>query len=395
MRKNLTIAAAAALLAVVAGCSKTDMTPGDTYASAIGFSPINGKLSTKAMIDGTEYKSSDPTFGTLAYYLAADSEDEKTWSDNMAEASLFIPVSEVSYKESVNTWSTAVPYYWPTTGGLTFFAYSPYYYQEEGNTDTPIAVETLDGNSGIVFHDYDVDAHQNTDFMVADLAVDQTANGTNGGYKGVPIVFKHKLSQIVGINFLTVGKDAESNLVEKDYANTHTEGSYVAGDVVFKLKKVTVNNLLYKGNYGYFSTKDEFWNLTDARKAYTWFDDSTATAFSGNTKFNLTYKTQDKSRNDYLLILPQPLNKIGATTADTAHYPAISIEYQVLTYNGTKFTTENVSKTISLYDMHEQASEIAMGKKITYTFKINLEDRQIYWAPSVADWDDQSYESVI
>ena len=213
------------------------------------------------MIDGATYKSTDPTFGTLAYYLPKG----KTWLANMADAELYIPISEVSYLSSVSTWSTATPYYWPKTGSLTFFSYSPYKYKEAGSTET-LAVEALTGNDGFQL-EYDVDAHQDTDFMVADIAKDKTANETNGGYKGVPTVFRHKLTQIVGINFLTVGKDASGNLVEKDYANGDNGDTapYKAGDVVFKLKKVTVNNLCTTGLYGYTNTNAaDASDITDA-----------------------------------------------------------------------------------------------------------------------------------
>ena len=385
----------AAAVFTIASCSKTEISQAAADTQTVGFTPLNGKFSTKAMIDGTAYKTSDPTFGTLAYYLPKG----KTWQDNMADAKLYVPISEVGYLDAASTWSTATPYYWPKTGGLTFFSYSPYKYQEAGSTET-LAVEALTGNDGFQL-EYDVDAHQDTDFMVADIAKDKTANETNGGYKGVPTVFHHKLTQIVGINFLTVGKDASGNLVEKDYANGDNGDTapYKAGDVVFKLKKVTVNNLCTTGLYGYTNTNAaDASNITDgwypdysAPKSYTWYDKSSAPEqFSGNTKFNLTYKTYDSSRNAYLLILPQYLYDPKGKIVPTVN-PSITIEYQVLTYtSATAYATENVSETIYLYNVHNKAAAIEMNKKITYTFKINLEDRRIYWAPSIIDWEEEN-----
>lgn len=65
----------------------------------------------------------------------------------------------------------------------------------------------------------------------------------------------------------------------------------------------------------------------------------------------------------------------------------------MLTYSdATNFSTENVTEDIYLYNIHSGA--IDMNKKITYNFKINLEDRKIYWAPSVADWDDVTYDNI-
>ncbi len=393
MKKLLTFSLMAAAVCALASCSKTEITPAAANSQTVGFTPLNGKFSTKAMIDGTAYKTSDPTFGTLAYYLPKD----KNWQDNMDEAELYVPISEVSYLSSASTWSTATPYYWPKTGSLTFFSYSPYKYQEAGSTET-LAIEALSGNDGIQIEGYNVDAHQDTDFMVADIAKDKTANETNGGYKGVPTVFRHKLSQIVGINFLTVGEDASGNLVEKDYAYGDNGGSapYKAGDVVFKLKKVTVNDLCTTGIYGYTNTTattgitDGWYPDYTSPKTYTWYDKSSAPEqFTGNTKFNLTYKTHDSSRNSYLLILPQYLSDPKGTIVPAVN-PSITIEYQVLTYTSdSAYATENVSETIYLYNVHNKASAIEMNKKITYTFKINLEDRRIYWAPSIIDWESE------
>ncbi len=401
MKKLLTISLMAAAVCTLASCSKTEITPAAANSQTIGFTPLNGKFSTKAMIDDTAYKTSDPTFGTFAYYLPKG----KTWQANMTDAELYIPISEVSYLSSVSTWSTATPYYWPKTGGLTFFSYSPYKYQETAYADTELDIKPLDDKDGFTLA-YDVDIHQDTDFMVADIAENKTENGTNGGYKGVPTVFHHKLTQIVGINFLTVGKDATTGeLVEKDYAhgNDGSTKPYEAGDVVFKLKKVTVNDLYTQCTYGYTNTTSAS-GITDGwypdyyePKDYTWYDKSSAPEqFSGNTKFNLTYKTYDSSRNSYLLILPQYLSDPKGTIVPAVN-PSITIEYQVLTYtSATAHATENVSETIYLYNVHNKANAIEMNKKITYTFKINLEDRRIYWAPSIIDWEtEDSFTATI
>ncbi len=398
--KRVSVILALAVAVLFVGCTKNEVAPVDGELQSVGFSPLAGKHSTKATVDGTDYKTSDPTFGTFAYFL----EKGKTWNANMADAQLYIPVSEVSYFSSISTWTTAVPYYWPKQGSLTFFAYSPYKYQEAAYSSTALAVEFLTGNDGFQIENYDVDAHQDTDFMVADFAQNKTANETNGGYKGVPVVFHHKLSQIVAINFLTVGEDASGNLVEKDYAhgNDGSTKPYEAGDVVFKLKKVTVNKLCTTGIYGYTTTTastgitDSWYPDYSAPKSYIWYDKSSAPEqFSGNTKFNLTYQSYDSSRNAYLLILPQYLYDPKGSIVPAVN-PSITIEYQVLTYtSATTYATENVSETIYLYNVHNKAGSIEMNKKITYTFKINLEDRRIYWAPSVVDWESQTFTAEI
>lgn len=402
MKKVLTAAILAVTTCAFIGCTKNEVRSISDNPQAVRFLPLNGKHSTKVMVDDTTYPE-NLHFGTLAYYLPSGN-----WDANMADATLYIPISKVENKSGVasgSVWEVdGKEYYWPKSGGLTFFAYSPFSYAEGG--DLAVTAITSPANDGIQIVDYDVDAHQATDFMVADIAKDKTANVVKPGsslYTSVPIVFRHKLSQIVGINFQTVINNTTGSgpaLVEHDYANHHSEtaGDLEAGDIVFKLKKVVVKNLYTKGTYGYTDTKadpvTDHWMTLDEKKDYTWFNkESAPEAFDGNIKFNLTYYTHDATRNAYLLVLPQPLITPGTTTLKTTD-PLIHIEYQVLTYNGTDFSTENVSENVYLYNIHERANAIEMNKKITYNFKINLADRKIYWAPSVADWEGVTYDNI-
>lgn len=393
MKKVLTAAILAITTCAFIGCTKNEVRSISDNPQAVRFLPLNGKHSTKVMVNGTTYPKDLP-FGTLAYYLPSGN-----WNANMADATLYIPISKVVNKSGATSGSAweveEKTYYWPKSGGLTFFAYSPFSYQEASGGD--LVVTPLSGNDGIQIVDYDVDAHQDTDFMVADIAKDKTANVTKPGsslYTGVPIVFRHKLSQIVGINFQTVITNTEGNLVEHDYSyGRSTNGPLQAGDIVFKLKKVEVRNLYTKGTYGYTTTDAdpvaEHWSPLSNKNPYTWFNKAPE-AFAGNTTFPLTYKTQDATRNDYLLILPQPLKTSAPTTSTPATTdPLIHIEYQVLTYSDDiHYSTEDVIEDVYLYNIHKNANAIDMNKKITYNFKINLETRKIYWAPSVENWED-------
>ncbi len=410
MKRILLIAVPA--LALLAACTKNEVTPRQSDPQQISFTPLNSKLSTKALIDGTVYETSAPTFGSLAYYVPSGN-----WNSKMSDADtkLYIPTSEISYDGTNSVWTTAKPYYWPKSGSLTFFAYSPYNYQETGSATTPITVAAGTGNDGIVITGYDVDAHQDTDLMVADVtkSKDKTANEANGGYTGVPIVFQHKLAQIVGINLETV-KTTAGVLEVYDYANSHdgTSGNeYQAGDVVFKLKNVSVNLLNTVGKYTYSSTNtttpSSVWSDQTTTKDYVWYDytsdnSGNAEQFTDNKEFTLTFNNKHTTNaNPYLLVLPQPLTE--RTAATSLDKPYLHLEYQVLTYtDDANYATENVEENVDLYTIHGGIAgaattgiEIAQNKKITYTIRINLETRQIYWAPSVEDWVDESHTYVI
>ena len=399
MRKVLTAAILAVTTCAFIGCTKNEVRSISDNPQVVRFLPLNGKHSTKVMVNDNTYPTNIP-FGTLAYYLPSG----KNWNSHMADATLYIPISKVAHNARSGNWEVeSKEYYWPKNGGLTFFAYSPFAHED----GTPLAVSNVSAatthDDGIQILDYDVHAHQATDFMVADIARDKTANEPNGGYTGVPIVFRHKLSQIVGINFQTVITNGTA-LVEHDYAHGHSEiaGNLEAGDVVFKLKKVKVQNLYTVGNYIYSGTgadpvnSDDWMNYDrNSKEIYTWFNkESAPVAFDGNTKFNLTYKTDDATRNDYLLILPQPLITPGTTTPKTTD-TLIHIEYQVLTYSDNiHYSTEDVSEDVYLYNIHESANKIEKNKKITYNFKINLANNKIYWAPSVKDWEGVTYDNI-
>ena len=412
--KKITFVALAAL-AVLAACTKTEVTPQQSAPQQISFTPLSSKPSTKAMISGTTYSTTDPTFGSLAYYVPSG-----TWNTKMSDTDtkLYIPTSEISYNSTNSVWTTAKPYYWPKSGSLTFFAYSPYNYQETNSaTAAPITVTAGTDKDGIVISSYNVDAHQDTALMVADVtkSKDKTDNGTNGGYTGVPIVFQHKLAQIVGINLETVKSNATGVLEVYDYANSHdgTSGKeYQAGDVVFKLKNVSVNKLNTIGKYTYSSTNtsspSSLWSDHSAPKDnYFWYDCTSDNSgnpepFTDNKEFALTFNNKHTSNaNPYLLVLPQPLTERSSTTS--LDKPYLHLEYQVLTYtDDTNYATENVEENVDLYIIHGGASgaatsgiEIAQNKKITYTIRINLETRQIYWAPSVVDWEIESHTYVI
>lgn len=389
MKKVLTAAILAVTTCAFIGCTKNEVKSISDNPQAVRFLPLNGKHSTKGMVDGTTYPDNLP-FGTLAYYLPSG----KNWNTNIADATLYIPKSKVVHDATSGNWEVErKEYYWPKRGGLTFFAYSPFSYAEGG--DLAVTAITAPANDGIQIANYDVDAHQATDFMVAKIAKDKKENEPNGGYTDVPIVFQHKLSQIVGINFQTVITNGTA-LVEHDYAhgNSESAGTLEAGDIVFKLKKVEVRKLYTKGSYVYSTTNvdpvtSDDWMHQDNKQNYTWFDkESAPEAFADNTTFKLKYNTQYTSNNEYLLVLPQPCNSTLSTPV--AEDPHIHIEYQVLTYSdATNYSTENVSEDVYLYNIH---GAIDKNKKITYNFKINLADRKIYWAPSVEKWDDVAYE---
>ena len=359
--KNWIIVAAFAS-AILAGCTKNEVRV-DMPDQAISFTTAVGANSTKAMIDGNEYPNGE-TFGTYAYYLPTG----QNWAANAGGASLYIPQSKVEYKANAGyDWTTTTPYYWPSAGSLTFFSFSPW------SINTSVECSTT---NGIKITGWDVDANQKVDVMVADVAANKTANEENGGYKGVPTVFRHKLSQIVAFKFNT----------NKDYTNGHdgTTVAWAAGDKQIVVTGISIDNIATKGTFISGPNPDGTnlgtWSVDDPAtvKTYTWYEDATGTTITSS--YTAVTPNQTPATNGYLLVLPQ-------TFADTE---TITLKYTIKTYNGTDWVDDNVTKTITLKDIH---TAFEMNKKITYNFTIGL--NQIYWAPSVVDWETESHDVTV
>lgn len=342
---------AALAIAAIASCTKNEVTPSDPQE--ITYQAVVGKA-TKALVEDTTYPVSE-TFGTVAYKVKGGNTE------------LYIPISEVSNSTSATSgtaWTTATPYYWPKDEStLTFYSYSPF--KDNGGTNIGGVSSTKDG---LTITDYSVASanRQLTDLMVAEPITGQIQNGSNGGFTGVPTIFKHKLAQVVAINFQTV---AGSPATVKDYANGHdgTSGKeYVAGDKVYTVTAVTFKKISEQGTYTNVSS--ESWTETGTKTSeITWITGNTTPFTEG--EYNTTRTT-----NGYLLVIPQTF---------VASSQQLTIDYTVKTYtDASHFATETISKTVDLSSLH---TSWEMNKKYTYTISIGL--NQIYWAPSVTDWD--------
>ncbi len=404
MKKWIIVAALAT--AILASCTKNEVRV-DAPDQAISFTAAVGANSTKAMIDGTAYGSTAPSFGTQAWYVAGT-------GTFPTDADVYIPHTEVSYQQT-SAWTTATPYYWPSAGSLTFISYSPY-------TELKDAVK-FDKTDGITIANWDVlggtsEANQAVDVMVADIISGQTANSANGvngnqsSYNGVPTVFRHKLSQIVGFNFKT----------DEDYANAHDGNNgneFAVGDKRFFLTGIQINDVHSKGTYKsgiptisgtspVQYTNGGSWTMSETtpEQDYVWYSRSTADAgdidpSKGGVEFDNTTTTNANGTAiprrvdgidpayDYLLIMPQ-------TFTDNSNVQVITLNYVIRTYtSSTDYTDDEVTKTIELYDLHSTTPMWDMNKKITYNFTISLANDRIYWAPSIETWSDESVSSNI
>ena len=394
MKKYLLIAATACV--ALAACTKNEVRPVSTDQE-ITFETAVYKASSKALISNAVYPTT-ATFGTVAY------------RESSGNPKYFGP-EEVSYSTTKYYWSTATAYYWPVNDKLTFMSYSPYKYQETAYRATPVNV--TESYNTIKFADYNVQDHQDTDLMVADIKKAQEANTTQVGgtwQKGVPTIFHHKLSQIVAINFQTVDTQAPND--KKDYANEHdgtASKKYMAGDQQFFLNEVALCKTCFTGSYEYTYDdassaviKDEWTKGSTIVDKTLWFTEPSALPnvpgkfIGGEIVPHRTDNTGNPATNNYILILPQTFESY--TLGNESTVPHIYIKYTVRTYyadnklntDNDGFSDETIETVVPLYDIHSTTDHTwAMNKKITYTF--NLTKQRIYWDPQVVNWDSESH----
>lgn len=357
----------------------------------ITFQTVVAKQGTRAIIEGTEYGPTAPSFGTYAYHNVYGL---------MPGTDGYISDQEIIYHHQgdLKFWAPdGTNYFWPKEGSLTFYSYSPYKYQEaEHNTEKLAPLPPEIGQYGFRFVDYDVDAHQETDLMVAKIVYGQTANVANGGYTGVPTMFSHKLAIIKGF-VLTTSEDY-------DGAWDGTEGSAKTGDMRFKIRKITLKNIPTKGTFvsegisG--STGDvisEKWlapTTAQVTKDYIWYEAEDGTEFGhvDSKKLHISkvaaetkYEKNPTIDSGYLLVMPQEF-LTGSTQA-------LEIVYTIGTYDGTewKITGEPYTKTVLLSSIHSGLAESgwAANKKITYTLEFST--TEIRWAPSVQNWENSDF----
>lgn len=387
MKKSILLAAAA--IAALAGCSKVEVKSVDEAPARISWNAVVGKHSTKAPVEGTTF-STGHSFKTFAFYNA----NGTAWPTG---ASLYIDNQEVSYHAGAvapfvaNSWHTVTANYWPRQGSLTFFSYS--------FANKPVSFAgtlTCTAADGLKLEGYDVNAtgNKNSDFMVADIKVDQRQNTTNaaGAEKGVPTIFRHALTQIVGFNVET--KD--------DYKGA----TLAAGSKVIEVKSIKIVNAYSKGDYTMTNnavTRTESWGNRSDSKTYEY------TPVAGKSEALST--TAAELVNEQKIFLPQDFAASGYTyTAgasllqkslerQTVAYKTavaavghIELKYTIKTYtDATNYSEEEVTELIALHEI----GNWNINKKITYKITIDLSSNIIYWDPTVEAWAEDNQTVTI
>ena len=227
--------------------------------------------------------------------------------------------------------------------------------------------------------------------MIADVQTDQTANQNVGTYTGVPTIFRHKLSQIVGFEFNTF----------EDYAHGHdgsTSKPYQNEDFVFIVKEISIGNLIQKGSYyssfdvGTAAAKIGAWipdGSADAIKSYTWYNGA-----GKEIIYSTTSMTKIAGNTKYLMILPQTFANPGE--ADPSTVPHLKLVYTQRSYNASSFSDTEKTTYVSLYDLFQSSeNKINLNRQIKVRITFNLQANLITWAPDQDDWSDSEFSVII
>lgn len=339
-------------VAALAACSKNEVVPAVSGENV----EISYKVAPRTKADPQTFDTKN-VFASWAYYLPKG----KSWNDNWEvrkDAKPYIGEEHVgatiSYKDEV--WKDHTnSYYWPKGGKLTFFAYSfnSNTLHNQDYTDTFFYCENDEnayGISGIL----NLEAHPNTDFLVADIATDKTTNESKYNFTGVPTLFKHRLSRIK----FAVKKKA-------DYENA-----------TITLNSITFNKLINGMTYTQFhKSGDGFSEYMNTDKASRSTQVYTQTNFEvASTEF---VSIPDANEVRYIYI-PQNFNDV----TDADKIATIEVKYTVTFKDGI---SETYTKTLNVKDIFDSWE---MGKKYTFNLIFSLDE--INWAPAVGDWENET-----
>lgn len=375
MKKYLLFATA--VCAALAACTKNEVKPVNVDQE-ITFQAVVDKAATKGgTFDNNVKYPTDRPFGTFAFFYTPSvgyTKDAPKYIDNAK-------VENTSGANTGSAWTTNPKYYWPKQGYLTFMSYSPY---DKLNSIVTCEAGT-DALAEIKIPNWDVDANQDVDIMIADRVDNLTANGSNDGYTGVRTVFRHKLAQIVKFSVKT----------EEDFGNLDEHNRPQAGSKLFFLKKIKLQDIVTNGSFssGVKPSNEAgaigIWTNAEnsVTKPYTWYNNTATTLKQGKEyEFNKTTAVALSSgaikKNGYLLVRPQTF-----AASDTKK---IEITYVIRSYtSASAFSDETVVQSFNIFSATPSWD---INKKYSFTITVDL--NQIYWAPSVVDWEDGTSTGV-
>lgn len=351
MKKFMLFAAMASV--VLTSCVNEDKEAMESASKkAISFDmPVMKPTRAAGEIDGTVYPKGE-TFKVFCKSYTGTYTDWTTYADYFAAAG-----EDVTYNGS--KWSTATVHYWPELGNkLAFAAYSPAAASADGTfaqTETGLTI------TGFSTQD---DVANQYDLMYTPRVIDLDKNSAG---TDVPLAFKHALTSVV-------------------FKATKTDA-----DATYVIKSLSVN--------GQVSTTGNFNQNIPTPDAL----DGTATWTNLAAATTKTYEILTSEAIDVAqagTALTGVGSTAGATTALLLIPQGVDANTTVtITYTKTAGgSSSDATATIKLNDFVDGTSTPvttwAMGNRYIYNIIFGA-NKPIYFAPSVADWNDVALSYTI
>lgn len=345
-------------VAALAACSKNEVVPAVSGENV----EISYKVAPRTKADPQAFDTKNK-FASWAYYLP----NGKSWETNFKEAQIYIGKdgeegATISYGN--NVWKDqTTSYYWPKEGNLTFFAYSlnSSSLTDKSGTDTHFTCLNHDSQYGI-FGTLNLDTHPNTDFLVADIAKDKTANENVYNFNGVPTLFKHKLSRVK----FAVRK-------KSDYPGA-----------TITLNSITFKNLVNGMTYTQYQNDEAKGIIPDYMYPGTARSDQEYTKTDFEVSSTSFVPVPDAKEVRYIYI-PQDFKNV----TEEGKIATIEVKYTVTLKKGTSETDKGISetytKTLNVKDIFDSWK---IGKRYTFNLIFSLDE--IKWAPAVGDWENET-----
>ena len=308
------------------------------------------------------------TFGSIARLLP----DGKNWADNSEESTPYIGGTstgtgtgtgtgtsataigeEISYQDGVwKAWKSGATYWWPRTGTLSFFSWSPYNLVEKGLSFNAVDGLRIDGWNMKNKVGYGSSA---TDGCV-DILTARNLDCTRGSTNGVSTIFKHALCKV-------------SFVISLDYEPT--DGTK------WTVEKVELKDIYTSGNF--VST--------------TWNNYSNVQDYVNEFSTPIELKMGENSVIfPQTMMLPQPLRR----SSDGSRIPRI----EITCYDGKSghYEGEGVwvqDKNTFTGVLYSNTSELVRWKEgSNYTYHLYLTDKNANYIEFDASTEDWSYSDA-
>ena len=325
MKKSFVLLACVAL--AFAACTEKEV-----ERQAIGFTPLSYRSkASKAIITDNKYPTS-MSFGLYSYHTQ-EGGTTAIYQNNVV----------CSYSSDVKAFAPTPAAYWPLSGTLTFMAWSP---------SSQVATYALaDKQLSITDFQVSASASDPVDLLYAEPVKDKTLadqttsyTGVDNGGKGIGIVFKHALSQVI---------------VRVKLADEYTGAIYKVTDIKLTGLKDKAT-LTVKEN----RTPIAEWSTTTESGIEMG-------VLSGEAAVEYAASFSDaQNKGNAILVMPQTLD---------SSTQQIAITYS-MTYNDV---TSSATKIIDL--VGTSLTKFEMGKK--YYLNLTISADQILYAPEVENWE--------